>query len=293
MSNVKWQINRQYELRVGNGNGTEIVIDNLHIEFTVTKSSDNKKRPNKANIRIYNLSEERQKYFESPFVEVVLSVGYVGLGMQKIFAGQVTVAGTQKQGADTVTEVQLDSLYTELNMKNITQTAPAGSTVKQVIEKVALGLNVVKTIFSGENIKKTLVDGYPLLGSPRQIMTQIADAFEIEWQIDDQILYIQDAGKSYMTDESKAYRISEESGLIERPYFDNIEKQRGKEDKIKKARRGVQLKILLNPAIVAGSIVYIDYGDFTGYYKVERLKHKGGIYTEDWETELYCGTMIK
>ena len=40
MSNVKWQINRQYELRVGNGNGTEIVIDNLHIEFTVNNYRD-------------------------------------------------------------------------------------------------------------------------------------------------------------------------------------------------------------------------------------------------------------
>lgn len=289
---MRFQKDRQYELKVGQGNGTGILIDNLHIDFSVSKSSDNKKKPNKAMLKIYNLSEENQKYFEAPFVEVVLSVGYVGIGMQRLFAGQVTVAGTQKQGADTITEIQLDSLYTNLNHKRVSQTAPAGSSVKDVIEKVAKGLNVVKVVYSGENIKKSFVDGYPMLGTPRQILTQLAEAFDLEWQVDDQFLYIQDVGKSYMTDNSKAYVLSEISGLIERPYFDNIEKRRGKGDKLKTARRGVKLKILLNPAINAGSIVKIDYGEFTGFYKVERLTHRGGIFTEEWETELFCGTML-
>ena len=53
-----------------------------------------------------------------------------------------------------------------------------------------------------------------------------------------------------MQDKNKAYVISETSGLIERPYFDQIEKQRGKKDKLRAARNGVKVRILLNPAIV-------------------------------------------
>lgn len=289
---MKLQKDRQYELRVSDKNGKGYVIDNLHIDFTVNKSSNNKQKPNKASLRIYNLSEERQKWFETPFLELTLLVGYTGLGIHKLFSGQITVAGTQKQGADTVTEIQLDTLYTELNSTKISQTAPAGTSVKEIIDKVALGMDVVKVIYSGENIKKAFVDGYPMLGTPRQVLTELAEAFELEWQVDQQFLYISDVGKSYMTDNSKAYVIGENSGLIERPYFDNIEKRRGKGDKLKEARRGVRLKILLNPAINAGSVVKIDFGEFTGLYKVERLTHKGGIYTEEWETELICGTMI-
>lgn len=291
---MNFQKDRQYALKVGQGKGTGFLIDNLHIDFKVSKGSDNKKKTNKATISIYNLSEAHQKYFEVPFVEVVLSVGYVGLGMFKLFAGQVTIAGTRKDGADTVTELQIDSFYTGLNNTRISKTAPAGSSVKDIIESVVKGMNgAVKAVFSGENIKKAFVDGYPMTGSPRQILTQLSEAFELEWQIDDQILYIQDVGTSYMSDKSKAYVISEVSGLIERPYFDNIEKQRGKGDKFKAARKGVKLKILLNPAIVAGSIVKIDYGEFTGFYKVERLTHTGGVYTDDWTTELICGTILK
>jgi hypothetical protein len=289
---MKLQKDRQYELRVSDKNGKGYVIDNLHIDFTVNKSSNNKQKPNKASLRIYNLSEERQKWFETPFLELTLLVGYAGLGIHKLFSGQITVAGTQKQGADTVTEIQLDTLYTELNSTKISQTAPAGTSVKEVIEKAALGMRVVKVVYSGENIKKSFVDGYPMVGTPRQILTELAEAFELEWQVDQQFLYISDVGKSYMTDNSKAYVVGENSGLIERPYFDNIEKRRGKGDKLKEARRGVKLKILLNPAINAGSVIKIDFGEFTGFYKVERLTHKGGIYTEEWETELACGTML-
>ena len=289
---MKLQKDRQYELRVNDKSGKGYVIDNLHIEFTVTKSSNNKQCPNKASIKIYNLSEERQKWFETPFIEVGLFVGYVGLGIHNIFSGQVTVAGTQKQGNDTITEIQLDSLYTQLNSARLTKTAPAGSSVKQIIETVASTMPVVKTVFSGENIKKAFVDGYPMIGTARQVLTELSEAFDLEWQVDQQILYITDAGKSYLEDKTKAYVVGENSGLIERPYYDNIEKRRGKGDKLKEARKGVKLKILLNPAINAGSMIKVDFGDFTGFYKVERVTHKGGIYTEDWTTDIVCGTIV-
>ena len=289
-----YQVNRQYTLQIGQGKGSGIEITGLHITFKVNKGSDNKRRTNKATVKIYNLSEEHQKYIEAPFVECVLSVGYIGAGMHRLFAGQVTVAGTEKEGTETVTEIQIDSLYTQLNHKTVSKTAPAGVSVKGVIENLVKEMDgVSRVVFSGTNITKSFVDGYPLSGSPRQIINELGEAFELEWQIDDDVMYIQDAGKSYMLNNSKAFKISETSGLIDRPYFDQIEKQRGKKDKLRAARNGLKLKILLNPAIVAGSIVYIEYGDKTGYYKVERLTHSGEYLGNDWTTELVCGTMLK
>ena len=289
-----YQVNRQYTLQIGQGKGSGIEITGLHITFKVNKRSDNKRRTNKATVKIYNLSEEHQKYIEAPFVECVLSVGYIGAGMHRLFAGQVTVAGTEKEGTETVTEIQIDSLYTQLNHKTVSKTAPAGVSVKGVIENLVKEMDgVSRVVFSGTNITKSFVDGYPLSGSPRQILNELGEAFELEWQIDDDVMYIQDAGKSYMLDNSKAFKISETSGLIDRPYFDQIEKQRGKKDKLRAARNGLKLKILLNPAIVAGSIAYIEYGDKTGYYKVERLTHSGEYLGNDWTTELVCGTMLK
>lgn len=289
-----YQVNRQYTLQIGQGKGSGIEITGLHITFKVNKGSDNKRKTNKATIKIYNLSDEHQKYIEAPFVECVLSVGYQGAGLHRLFAGQVTVAGTEKQGTETITEIQIDSLYTQLNHKTVSKTAPAGVTVKGVIENLVKEMEgVSRVVFSGTNITKSFVDGYPLSGAPRQILNELGEAFELEWQMDDDVMYIQDAGKSYMTNNFKAFKISESSGLIDRPYFDQIEKQRGKKDKLRAARNGMKLKILLNPAIVAGSIIYIEYADKTGYYKVDRLTHTGEYFGNEWSTELVCGTMIK
>ena len=288
------QKDRQYSLVIDQGKGSGIVINNLHITFRVSKGSDNKRKTNKASIRIYNLSEEHQKYIEAPFAQVVLSVGYNDTGLRRLFAGQITVAGTEKQGADVVTEIQIDTLYTELNFKTISKTAPAGVSVKGVIENLVKEMpDVSRVIFSGTNINKSFVDGYPMVGSPRQILNELGEAFEMEWQIDDGIMYIQDAGQSYMQDKNKAYVISETSGLIERPYFDQIEKQRGKKDKLRAARNGVKVRILLNPAIVAGSVVKIEYGTLAGFYKVERLTHTGEFLGNTWETDLVLGSMLK
>lgn len=288
------QKDRHYSLQIGQGKGKGLLIENLHIEFTVAKSANNKKKTNKATLKIYNLSEEHQKYMEAPFVEVVLSVGYADTGLFRLFAGQVTVAGTRKEGSETVTTIQLDSLYTELNNKRVSKTTPSGTSVMGVIKSLTQEMSgVAQVVFSGQNIYKSFIDGYPLTGTPRQIMNELAEAFELEWQVDDGIMYIQDVGFSYMKDSNKAYVLSETSGLLERPYFDNIEKRRGKGDKAKEARNGVRAKILLNPTIVAGSIVRVEYGEFTGFYKVESVVHKGGMYSEDWSSDLVLGTMLK
>lgn len=292
---MQFQKDRQYTLVIGQGKGKGLIIDNLHIEFTVRKTSDNKKKGgNKATISIFNLSEEHQEYVEAPFVECSLQVGYADIGLYRLFSGQVTIAGTRKQGPDTVTELQIETLYTELNNKKLSKTTAPGSTVRMVIDAVSKEMvGVGRVVYSGSNINRSFLDGYPMTGTPREILNSLSDAFQIEWQIDDGILYIQDAGYSYMTDSSKAYVLSESSGLKEIPYFDNIEKRRGKGDKVKEARKGVRLKILLNPSIVAGSIVKIEFGEFTGFYKVESLTHRGAIFSEAWETELICGTMLK
>lgn len=287
------QVDRIYSLQVGQGNGKGILIENLHIEFTVKKGSNNKKKTNKATIDIYNLSNEHQNYMEAPFVECALSVGYDRLGSFRLFSGQVTMAGTRKNGTDTITELQVESFYTELNHKRVSKSTAPGTSVKGVIQSLVKDIDGInRAVFSGQNINKAFVDGYPMTGTPREILNDLASAFELEWQIDDGVLYIMDTGFSYMSDTSKAFVIGETSGLIERPYFDFVEKQRSKKDKVRKTRKGVKLKILLNPAIVAGSIVKIDYAEFTGFYKVEQLTHKGGYLSDDWTTDLVCGTML-
>lgn len=287
-----YQRDRQYSLIIGKGNkGVE--INGLNISFSVTKSSDNKKTPNRARLEIYNLSQEYQSYFEEAFIQVALHVGYADVGKYLLFAGEATIVGTRKSGADSITTIQLDVLYEQMNHKIISKTTPPGTTVKSVIEAVVKETEgVTKVVFSGTNITRSFVDGYPMTATPRQIMDDLSSAFELEWQIDNGVMYVEDRGTSYMKSTKEAFVISEDTGMIEQPYYDNIEKQRGRKDKIKKARKGVKVKTLLNPTFIAGSIVKIEHGEFTGFYKVERVQHSGQMFGSEWTSELVLGTVL-
>lgn len=289
---MQYQRNRVYNLIVKQEAGYKLEINNLQIEFDVTKNSDNKKKPSKARVSIFNLPSEYQRYVEAPFVECILQVGYLGLETQQLFAGQVTLAKTKKQGVDIVTTLELDSLYTSINHKKITKTIAPGRTIREVIMAIAVDIpEVTKSVFSGESIKNKVIDGYPLMGSPRQLLTELAQAYDFEWQIDDKTLYINDVDGSHTENKKDVFVISEPTGLVDRPYHETIEKSRGKKDKKKRGRKGVQLTIQLNPAIVAGSTIKIDYEGFTGYYKVESLQSKGSYMGEDWTSELRCVTL--
>lgn len=286
------QRDRKYNLIITQSAGAKVEINNLHIEFDVTKYADNKKKPNKARISIYNLPAEYQRYVEVPFVECALEVGYLTTGVQQLFSGQVTIAGTRKQGADIVTTLELDSLFTQINHKIVSKTVAPGRSVQEVIMAVAASVpEVKKSVFSGDSIKNKVIDGYPMMGTPKQILTELAYAYNFEWQIDGQTLYINDIGGSFTQNKRDVVLISETTGLIERPYYDNIERARGKGDKRKKARRGVELSILLNPAVTAGSTIKIDYGDFSGYYKVEAITSSGSFYGNEWTSKLKCSTI--
>lgn len=301
-----YQRNRQYSLVVGTASNA-FEINNLEITFKVTKTSSNKDKKNKAYVEIFNLSKEHQALLEEPYVAVVLSVGYEGTGLKRLFAGQAFSVGTRKQGTDTITQIDIEAYFAELNFKTVSKLVPAGRTVKQVIQELLKELpEVSKSRFNGNNINKTVVDGYPMSGNPKRILDDISRAYQIDWQIDDGVLFISDQGDAYTNDTATAFVIHEKSGLIERPYYetDNIRdpsgrkidflddagKTRKKINKVKK--KSIKMKVLLNPAIYAGSILKIEYSDFTGFYKIDEVIHRGDFIGDEWYSEVKCSERV-
>ena len=79
--------------------------------------------------------------------------------------------------------------------------------------------------------------------------------------------------------------------MIERPYAVSGDLRRTAKDKAKKG--GVQVKLLLNPDIVCGSIVKIEDDEYDGYYKVASLRSYGEYRGSNWYTELRLEDKIK
>ena len=288
------QRNRQYELIIGDyQNGDGLLINNLQVTFDISKSSDNKNKTNSASIEIYNLSDESVKILETDYPAAVFSAGYVDTGgVQRLFAGQVNNVATRKQGADRVTQITMGSGYTELNHQMLSQLVAPGRTLRDVIEELRTSIpNVSRGVYNGTNLNNQLIYGYPLQGTPKQMLNEISEKYRLEWQIEDDVLYVHDRDRGNRENFDEAYVISKYTGLIDNAYRVETNPRKTLKDKAK--QQGVQWKMFLNPRIQAGDIVKLEDTFITGWYKVDDIRHSGGWRSPDWISEIRASAIEK
>lgn len=298
------QKDRVYSLVVGNEEGA-VEIKNLQIRFSVTKTSNNKDKKNKARVEIFNLTEERRRALEEDYVRVSLKVGYYDTELVELFSGEVVgiintkkdikAFFTRRQNTDLITRLEIDELFSDLNNTTVSSIVPAGKTVRDVIQAIVKDIPAVtRQEMNGEAVKKQLPDGYPLSGSPRQNLDKLSKDYNLEWQIDSGVLYVSDIDGTFSDNKESVPLIGQMSGLIERPEFlsPDSKRMRKKGSKSKATKNTLKLKILLNPTIIAGSIIKLDFEDLTGYYKVDEVRHDGDLRGNSWYSTLTCTEKI-
>jgi len=292
------QLNRGYSLVVGDwksGDGWR--IEDLQVRFEVNKTSNEKKSKNSATIEIYNLSPEQIKTLETPYLVADLSAGYFGQWdeisqIQRLFVGEVVTVTTRKNGPDVVTQLNLGEGYLELNHSVLSKLVSPGKTVRDVFEEIRTSIpDIARGVYAGTNITSPIVYGYPLMGEPRRLMDKLSEAYDVEYRVDDGVLYVNDVDGAVNNADATALVISQESGLIDTPYLVAPSKKKTKEDK--ESKSSVQWKMLLNPDVNPGEIVRLEYPEFTGWYKVESVRHSGSFRDRDWYSEVQCVQNIK
>lgn len=290
-----YQINRVYNLIVGDGKSGEAfeINNDLQITFDISKSTDNKKKTNSAAIEIYNLNPEQVKLLDTDYPAAVLSIGYLNAGnIKRIFAGQVNHVSTRKQGTELITQLQIGSGYTDLNHEVLSEIVPPGKTVKDVAETLRKALpGVSRGVYNGTNLNNEVLYGYPLMGSPKEMLNELGDKYGLDWQVDDDILYVKNNDRANNEDFNQAYVISADTGLIENAYRVSGSRKRSKKDKAKKP--GIQMRILLNPDINAGDIIRLEDTFITGWFRVDSLRHSGSWRSGNWFTEIKASYLEK
>jgi len=289
------QINRVYELIVGDGKTGEAfqVSNQLQITFDISKSTDNKKRTNSAAIEIYNLNADQIKLLDTDYPAASFSVGYLDAGnIKRIFGGQVNHVSTRKQGTDLVTQLQIGSGYTDLNHSVLSEIVPPGKSVRDVAETLRKALpGVSRGVYNGTNLNNQILYGYPLMGSPKEMLDELASKYALDWQVDDDVLYVKNNDRANNENFNQAYVISKYTGLIENAYRVAGDRKRSKKDKAKKP--GIQMKIMLNPDINAGDIIRLEDTYITGWFRVDSLRHTGGWRSREWATEIRASYLEK
>lgn len=287
------QRNRQYELIIGNfQTGDGLQITDLQVTFDISKSTDNKKRTNSASIEVTNLSEDHIKLLDTDYPAAVFNAGYKDTGGPKrLFAGQVTHVSTRKSGTDRVTQIQLGTGYVELNHQTLSEFVPEGQSPKDAANRLIKAIGADRGVFNGTNLNSPLIYGYPLSGTPKEMLDELAEKYSSNWQLDDGVVYFHDNDRGNTENFNQAYLISKYTGLIESAYRVTGDRQRSKKDKAKKP--GIQMKILLNPDIRAGDIIRLEDTLITGWFKVDDIRHTGGWRSSGWYTEIKASFIEK
>lgn len=277
---------RKYKLQVGDFETREgLVIDNLQVQFKVKKSINNKEKIDQCSVVVYNLSDQSLAKLETDFPVAILSCGY-GNQLVRLFYGEIIDVETTKQGTDRVTKLDITPSYSELTFKLISELIPENGIVQDAIEAVRRQTDIAKGVYKGNNLRTKIVYGYPLSGTPKEMLDLICSEYNLQWRIENNALFINDAESVENESKDLAIVISPESGLIDKPYWYSGKDKKDRKDKDKK--EGIRFKALLNPSVLPGSLIKIEYKEISEFFKVEEVDFSGDFRGNDWYMDCIC-----
>lgn len=288
-----FQRNRVYSLIIGDAtSGNALEIHDLQVTFDISKSSNNKNKTNSASIEITNLTDDQLKILDVDYPAAVFSAGFLDTGgVKRLFSGQINNVATRKSGTDRVTQITLGAGYTELNHQVLSEVVPPGRDVRTAIESLRKAIGADRGVYNGTNLNNPIIYGYPLTGTPKEMLAELAEKYSLDWQLEEGVLYVHDNDRANSENFNEAYVLSKYTGMIDIPYRVSGDRRRSKKDIAKKP--GVQLKILLNSDIRAGDIIKIEDTIINGWYKVTDLRHTGGWRSQHWSTEIRAEVIEK
>lgn len=317
MQILNTQFDRDYLLTFKNAEtGTIFQTKDLRCSFDIEMYVDNKSKTNKGTVSVYNLTDDTVNKISTRFGKILLEAGYKG-NIKGIVEGDVVNVKTTKQGSDRVTVFELAPNFINTAIKPFSFVLPENTKLSFLIKGVATALGLA---LPNSNKKQEWEDivipyGYPVYGTGKQVLDEIASCYSVEWRIQDGILYVTDRYGLNNSKRESAIVLNKNTGLIDIPYIstEEVSKSIGqaleedneqllreiislkkdgtprKKTKYKARRYGVKVNALLNPAVKPNSLFKIETGldQVDGYYRVRSVKFKGDTRGNEWYMELY------
>jgi hypothetical protein len=261
------QFLRNVKILIGGRGDTGFLIEGLKISFEIEKTS--KRFPNKAKIEICNLSKSNSSKLEvSKDLSVQLFAGY-GQDPPLIFSGDIRKGRiiTDRNGVDRVTKIEASSGYNAYTRSKIARSYKSGITVGQIIKDFEDSFKFKIRLPDDINTDLEFSSGLVLAGRTSDVFQNIADSIGVDWYFEDGVIRI--VGKDSDTGE-KAILLTEKTGLV---------------GTSKKTNKGANAVALLNSEIRPRRIVQIEDSVSTGFFRVQKVAHKGDNWGGSFLTE--------
>jgi len=285
------QFDRSYELIIGDGvSGDGFSITDLQLNFKINKVVDNNNKADYCQCVVTNLSDKQLALLEVDYPVFSLAVGYAEDNVE-LFRGEVTDVETKRNGPNRVTTFRATPRYTTLNHTLISSLIPDSGTVADVIEEIRKKADVTKGTYVGDQLAYRITYGYPLVGTPRQLLDQVCETYGLSWRIESDALYINAVDTVASEVRSAAPVLSYTTGLLEEPT--PLKDTSGKSKDDPERRRGIRVRALINPRVAPGNLIKVVYKDVESFYRVDEVTYTGDYRGTQWQMECLCYTRIK
>lgn len=248
-------------------------ISGLRFAFTVERT--HKKAANTAEVMIWGLSQDTRKALtKQDRVRVQLLAGYEGSESQ-IYAGELRVASSTRQGPDWVTKVESGDGERRVREARINKSF-ARLTFTQMLDELSASLgvgagNAAELAAKGEfqGAIRSLTKGTLLRGQSADILDRLARSAGYEWSVQDGQLQFLEVGKAL---QRTAVSLTPDTGLLGSPEIG--------ENGVLTARSYLQ------PNIIPGRKVHVRSQQIDGFFRVLKLLHRGDTRGTEWYTDI-------
>lgn len=276
--------NRQVTLLVGNPPQVDnyvlttpnaLKIEKLRIDFDIEK--DDKPKPGKAKVEIYNLNAAHRSQLEAKGLRVILKAGYPGTQAQ-IFSGDSRYGNSEKHGPDWITKLECGDGERSFTQARVSESFGAGSSITDVIRSVgkATQLDTGNLLEKAQDIVRTFSDGYVAHGLASTELTRLLEPAGLNWSIQDGRIEVLDLLETITAGDVPL--ISKDTGMVGSPEFGTGEKLKG--------QAFLKVKTLLQPGIRPGSKFELRSLAIRGFFKCRKVKHTGSTHGGDFYSEI-------
>ncbi|OZI57869.1 phage protein [Bordetella genomosp. 1] len=283
--------------------GDEAVeLSELHFTFDITQTDN--QTPNNALIKVYNVNPELALRAMQEFRQVTLNAGYQG-NYGVIFQGSIVQVRMLDEQTNSVLEIRALDGDQAYNFAFVNKTLPAGATMSNVIDEACYAMSARGAVrgYIVPRQDPNLPRAKVMFSLARDVMAAAARSTGSKWNIHN--------GKINLCEESayvpgRTILIDAKTGMLGSPT---------------QTEKGLEVRVLLNPSIVAGRLIQLPASSIQmrdhwpasgqdggknaaeqrkqithtaiqpqGFYTVISVLHKGDTRGTAWESRLICAS---
>ena len=263
---------RRVELEVVAG-GISRKWQGLDVAFSVDQTAGSE--PNRAEILVYNLSEDSRRMVSDAGAVVRLRAGYPST-IALLFQGDIDEASSEREGPDVVTRIVGADGGAAIRRTVVSVARAEDTPVDTVIGDILAALGLDRG--SVATVSGTFKQGLSVVGKAADLLDEVCASQGQRWSVQDGAVQIHPAGSATP---APVIVLSPESGLVGVP---RRQVDRAAGDAV--VRRGVQLRSLLQPEIRPGRRIRVVSDWVPGDFVVEKVRHVGSVFGPDFYSEI-------